>query len=182
MNLHRIAACCLAGAAGLALPVGVAVPAAAGGGCHAEADEAPTEASGTRVALEQCRMSPAVLHADVGSTVTFVNEDPMGHNVLGQGWGTDALLSGATFTHAFDEPGTYAYACTIHPGMVGVVSVGDGGSRSVAAPATLPVSSESSGSDGGMGGVGVGAVAVVAFAAGAGAVGVAARRRARSAD
>ena len=183
MDLHRVAACCAAAALGIGVPIALASPALAGGGCHAAREEGSTEATGDTVTLVGNCMTPTILHTDVGTTVTFVNEDPVQHNLYGVGWGTDTLPSGERFTQTFDEAGTYAYACTIHPGMVGAVEVG-GGAGSVAAveaPATLPVSSESSSSDdgdGGLGAAGVGAVAVVAFAAGAGAV--AARRRVRT--
>ena len=37
---------------------------------------------------------------------------------------------------AFGEEGTYPYACAYHPGMVGVIVVGDGGHRALAARVT----------------------------------------------
>jgi len=33
------------------------------------------------------------------------------------------LASGATYTVAFDKPGTYRYHCAIHPNMVGTITV-----------------------------------------------------------
>ena len=42
-------------------------------------------------------------------------------------WGSyDALKRNAEATYEFAEPGVYPYVCTWHPGMVGVIVVGDG--------------------------------------------------------
>ena len=97
------------------------VPSAAGGGCRAPS---PTQGSGTTVELGRNCMNPTTLSAS-GMTVTFVNRDPVPHNVIGADWGDDELAPGESFTHTFPEPGTYPYACTLHPGMVGAVQVGD---------------------------------------------------------
>jgi plastocyanin len=37
--------------------------------------------------------------------------------------GTDLLLPGASFSRSFDKPGTYDYACSVHPYMMGKVLV-----------------------------------------------------------
>ena len=59
--------------------------------------------------------SAAAVHADVGPW------DGRGFRSTGLDWQT-----GDTFTVAFTEPGTYLYACLIHPAMVGSVSVKTG--------------------------------------------------------
>jgi plastocyanin len=41
---------------------------------------------------------------------------------VGQGFDSNDQSSG-TFRHTFDEPGTYPYECTIHPGMGGRIVV-----------------------------------------------------------
>jgi plastocyanin len=33
---------------------------------------------------------------------------------------------GSTFSHIFKKPGTYAYVCSVHPGMEGTVKVKKG--------------------------------------------------------
>jgi len=61
-----------------------------------------------------------------GQSVRWVNDDELAHTVtfadaaLG---GSDLLARGQAFTRAFDHPGTYAYTCTPHPFMRGVVIV-----------------------------------------------------------
>jgi len=98
-------------------------PASAGGGCHA----GPTQGTGTAVDLKGACFTPSLLRVVEGSTVTFTNYDPMAHNVSGSLWGHyDNLRPNESFSASFDQPGIYPYACTIHPGMTGVIVVGDG--------------------------------------------------------
>jgi plastocyanin len=43
---------------------------------------------------------------------------------VGQGFESKDQSSG-TFRHRFEQPGTYPYECTIHPGMEGSIVVED---------------------------------------------------------
>jgi plastocyanin len=121
----------------LAATVLTAVPASAGGGgCHRPA----TDARGTTLALTELCFSPTVLRVDPGSEVTIVNKDSMLHPLSRPGgeWHWDGGV-GDTTTVRLEEAGTYPFFCYAHPGMVGVVVVGDGrdtGSRVVEAAAT----------------------------------------------
>jgi plastocyanin len=107
----------------LAATVLAAAPASAGGGCHAPA----TEARGSTVALSDLCFSPTVLRVASGSEVTFVNRDTITHPLSRPGgdWYWDGA-GGARTTVRLDEAGTYPFFCYAHPGMVGVVVVGDG--------------------------------------------------------
>jgi len=99
--------------------------ASGGGGCGAPV----TDATGTSVEIDQFCFSPTILRTEPGTVVTFTNGDPVTHNVLGaQGaWGSwDGLNRGREISFRFSEPGVFPYACAYHPGMVGVVVVGDG--------------------------------------------------------
>jgi plastocyanin len=42
--------------------------------------------------------------------------------VVGDGFRSDTRSDG-TFSHRLDEPGTYEYACTLHPNMTGTIEV-----------------------------------------------------------
>jgi plastocyanin len=98
-------------------------PAAAGGGCHAPA----TEGRGTTVALVDLCFTPTVLRVEPGTTVTFVNRDTTVHPLSRPGG--DWFWDGAACDRAtvrLDQAGTYPFYCHVHPGMVGVVVVGDG--------------------------------------------------------
>lgn len=109
--------------AALLLPLAVlpAAPAAAGGGCGTF-----TDGAGPAVDTQHNCFVPAVARVAVGDTVTWRNADGMPHNVTtNAGFGGDLPLKDS-LSHRFTEPGVYPYACTLHPGMVGAVVVGDG--------------------------------------------------------
>jgi hypothetical protein len=69
-----------------------------------------------------------------------VNKDGAPHNVTGTGWASPELQQGDSFTYTFDAAGIYPYACSLHPGMNGVVIVGAaaGAPPAPAAPAPEP--------------------------------------------
>jgi plastocyanin len=75
------------------------------------------------VAISDFAFAPAVAHVAAGTEVTWVNHDPTSHTVTGEAFGSDTLDGGATFAHVFDDPGSYAYKCMIHPDMEGKVEV-----------------------------------------------------------
>lgn len=107
----------------LAVLIVPAIPAAAGGGCHA----GPTQGTGDTVELVDMCFTPSNLQVQPGDSVTFVNQDPFVHNVGGSLWGHyDDLSPGDAFTATFDEDGIYPFACSYHPGMTGAIVVGDG--------------------------------------------------------
>jgi hypothetical protein len=62
-----------------------------------------------------------------GSEVTIVNRDQLDHPLARPGgeWGWDGRMGDRT-TVRLDGAGTYPFFCYAHPGMVGVVVVGDG--------------------------------------------------------
>lgn len=102
---------------------GPAVPASAGGGCHSGA----TTGEGDTVEMRDACFTPSTIRIAPGDAVTFVNQDPMTHNVGGMGWGElGELQQGDAFTATFADAGIYPYACSYHPGMTGAVVVGDG--------------------------------------------------------
>ena len=89
------------------------------------ATDAPAEdpaAGGDTVTIEQSRFSPDPLEVAAGTEVTFENLDPFAHTVTSAEGSAVEFDSGdlgqdATFTQTFDEAGTYAYFCEIHPTM-----------------------------------------------------------------
>ena len=95
---------------------------AGGGGCHKI-----SQGEGDAVAIRDSCFTPAILHTDPGTNVTFVNQDPYPHNVAAPQWGWyDKLRKGDGFSAMFEREGVYPFACTYHPGMTGAVVVGDG--------------------------------------------------------
>jgi len=60
-----------------------------------------------------------------GSTVTWKNLDEEPHTVTSETglFRSGALDTGQTFSFKFEKPGVYKYRCSIHPQMVGTVTV-----------------------------------------------------------
>ena len=68
--------------------------------------------------------SPDSLSIAVGSTVTWQNADSVAHTTTSNGAFDSGLVrAGGQFSFTFQSAGTFSYHCTIHPGMVGVVTV-----------------------------------------------------------
>jgi plastocyanin len=107
----------------VALVAGPGSVSAGGGGCHGAPEN---EGSGMVVTIAGC-FSPTVLRVEPGARVSFQNTDPYLHVVIGQTWTVIGDLAGGSSGEVlFPKAGTFPYACTLHPGMVGVVIVGDG--------------------------------------------------------
>jgi plastocyanin len=106
-----------------AATVVTAAPASAGSGCHRR----PTEGRGGTLALTELCFSPTVLRVEPGAEVTVVNRDTIAHPLSrpGGAWYWDGESDTRT-TGRLDRPGIYPFFCYAHPGMVGVVVVGDG--------------------------------------------------------
>lgn len=98
----------------------------AGGGCHAEVEPIPTEASSATVKIDGCTFAPTITRVPLGTEVKFINASGSPHDVTGRNfqWGSRELSTGESFTHRFAAPGMYPYSCSLHPGMAGVVAVG----------------------------------------------------------
>lgn len=78
----------------------------------------------TRVAAKQNTFTPRAVQVPAGTTVTWTFEDgQVPHDVKGAGLDSGKPKAKGTYTHAFDQPGTYDYRCTLHPGMTGKVVV-----------------------------------------------------------
>jgi plastocyanin len=118
----------LATATGALLLIGGPVSAGGGGGgCHQGVTTGEGGPDGATVEMIDACFTPTTLRVDPGTEITFVNRDPMTHNVVANDWGYfDKLNQGDGFTVTFDENGVYAYACNIHPGMTGSIVVGGG--------------------------------------------------------
>lgn len=68
---------------------------------------------------------PQEVHVAPGTRVVWVNADPDAHDVtaVDSSWGSPVLTGGASYIRDFTEPGRYAYFCTIHPFMQGILIV-----------------------------------------------------------
>lgn len=92
----------------------------------AEGDTDPTE-----VAIDDFRFAPETVTVPVGTTVTWSNADATAHTVTAGSedapepdrFDLEVDEPGQTVRTTFDEAGSYAYYCELHPFMVGTVEV-----------------------------------------------------------
>ena len=70
------------------------------------------------------RFEPSAITVAPGSTVTWTNSDNFTHTVRIEGEVVGEAEPGQTITHTFDDTGTFAYDCSLHPqDMRGTVTV-----------------------------------------------------------
>jgi plastocyanin len=79
------------------------------------------------VVIDNFSFDPPKLSIAAGSTVTWKNQDDMPHTIVNDAtpreFKSPPLDSGEQFSWTFSKPGTYTYFCSIHPKMIGVVTV-----------------------------------------------------------
>ena len=77
--------------------------------------------------MKDIKFNPANVTVKAGDTVTWTNDDSVGHDVTG-----DDFKSGGAGRHRAaatpsstpsTKAGTFDYVCTVHPGMEGTVKV-----------------------------------------------------------
>ena len=82
-------------------------------------------AEDNHIVVSNFMFHPAILTITAGSTVTWVNEDEEPHTIVSATglFRSEALDTHASFSFKFDKPGTYLFACSIHPQMTGKILV-----------------------------------------------------------
>jgi plastocyanin len=96
------------------------------GACGTGDASEPTTASDTEgptVVIEDLAFEPETLSVAAGETVTWTwNDGAVEHDVKGDDFQSEVMSEG-TYSHRFDQPGTYDYLCTLHPNMTGTIEV-----------------------------------------------------------
>ena len=91
--------------------------------------EPPTGGEEVEVQMVDVAFEPEEVTVAAGTTVTWINEDAVQHTVTAgtrgdpTGMFDETVAGGGSFSFTFEEPGTYEYYCSFHPGMSGVVTV-----------------------------------------------------------
>jgi plastocyanin len=104
-------------------------PADTGGGSGSGG--ATAGGKGTSVVMKDISFKPETVTVPKGGTVTWTNDDTVGHDVTktdGPGpsfksGDPGALNGGDTYKQKFTAAGTVKYVCSVHPGMEGTVVV-----------------------------------------------------------
>ena len=102
-------------AAGLGLLLGIIGPSVA----------APKAKTHT-VTIEEMRFQPTVLDVAPGDTVVWINKDLVAHTATSQVGGFDSKVIVASDSWRYTvqkKKGDFAYICTLHPAMKGMLRV-----------------------------------------------------------
>ena len=97
-----------------------------GGGDTAPVTSAAAAGATVDIAIAGFEFGPADAVVQVGTTVTWTNNDGRDHTIVAA---NDAfpespnMGDGATYSFTFTEPGTYPYICGIHTQMRGTIVV-----------------------------------------------------------
>lgn len=93
----------------------------------ADTQPAPPDEAGVTVDVSAVNntFDPAEVTVAAGEAVRWTNADTVAHDVTSEDGTLAGLIpdAGSEFSHTFSDPGTYAYTCTLHPGMDGTVIV-----------------------------------------------------------
>ncbi len=89
-----------------------------------EPQHEPAGAQNT-IAMDGTTFVPARLTVNVGDTVTWINKDPFPHNVTSRDghFHSRDLEPDMQWQYRATTSGTFAYECTLHPGMRGTLIV-----------------------------------------------------------
>ncbi|HJR92957.1 MAG TPA: plastocyanin/azurin family copper-binding protein [Acidimicrobiia bacterium] len=107
-----------------ALALTLAACAGDGAGNKQGSSETPgTPVADPVITIEDMKFVNGTVTIEAGTTVTWEwNDGSMEHNVVFEEFESPLQAEG-TFTHTFEEPGTFDYHCQPHPFMTGTIFV-----------------------------------------------------------
>lgn len=107
------------------LGASLAMAACGGGGGEEKSPAAasPPKAAGTTIDMVDLAFEPRAQRVERGQTVTFRNRGKVTHNAKGDTFFSRVVQPGESYSHKFDDAGTFKYVCTFHPGMEGTLTV-----------------------------------------------------------
>jgi plastocyanin len=84
-----------------------------------------TSANNVSIQITGFKFAPADVEVSVGTTVTWVNNDPVSHTVTFDNgeFDTGSFPHGDNRSYTFSSLGKYTYHCSIHPSMKGNITV-----------------------------------------------------------
>ncbi|MDH6231790.1 plastocyanin [Mesorhizobium soli] len=81
------------------------------------------QAETIQVTIKHHAFAPADIHAKVGDTIKWVNEDSVGHTVTAKGGWDLTLPPNKAASEVVKKAGEFNYHCSIHPSMKGHITV-----------------------------------------------------------
>jgi plastocyanin len=82
-------------------------------------------AGATQAEMKGMAFGPNRIEIAAGTTITWTNNDPLVHTITADdgSWNSGDIPPGQTWSHTFTQPGEFAFHCTPHPFMKGVLVV-----------------------------------------------------------
>ena len=77
------------------------------------------------IVIKNFAFTPATLVVKTGTTVIWLNDDPVPHSIKSDTFNSEIFNKGESFQFKFDNTGTYDYTCGPHPTMIGEIIVQD---------------------------------------------------------
>jgi hypothetical protein len=83
------------------------------------------EVGTSEIGITDFAFDPTTVEIEMGTTVTWTNNDDVPHTATGLAgeFDTGTIGPGESASFTFDTPGTYTYYCEIHPSMQGTIIV-----------------------------------------------------------
>jgi plastocyanin len=75
------------------------------------------------ISIANFTFNPKQPTVKIGTTVTWINDDPAPHQIAGSIFAGQLLNTGDSYSFTFTQAGTYDYYCSIHPSMTGTILV-----------------------------------------------------------
>jgi plastocyanin len=75
------------------------------------------------IIINNFAFQPSSLTVKSGTTVTWENQDSVGHSIKSTSFNSQILQTGDKFQFTFNTKGTFNYNCGIHPSMTGIIVV-----------------------------------------------------------
>ena len=107
------------------IAAGVAVAVVAALGVLAMHPAAAASAARIELAIDRFAFAPKEITVRPGTTIVWTNHDEAPHTVVSgdKSFASKGLDTDDRFEHTFDREGDFAYICSVHPFMTGVVHV-----------------------------------------------------------
>jgi len=95
------------------------------GFCLAKALSAEKQPATVTIAIDNFSFTPKEVTIEKETTVTWVNHDDVPHTVVStsQRFRSKALDADDKYSFTFVDAGTYEYFCSVHPVMMGKITV-----------------------------------------------------------
>ncbi len=92
------------------------------------AEQQQAAVDSTTVKIINFTFNPKAVRVPVGTTITWTNDDDIGHTVASVGsrlFRSKTMDTEDKYSFTFTQAGTYEYRCTLHANMTGTIVVQD---------------------------------------------------------